>query len=65
METIKKRLELATAMYQQLPPTQKEGFGRRLRRLTQEVAEVLGVSDRTVELDWRMARSWLYTKLKE
>jgi len=30
-----------------------------------EVAEVLGVSDRTIELDWRMARSWLYTRLKE
>ncbi len=30
-----------------------------------EAAEVLGVADRTIELDWRMARSWLYKKLKE
>ncbi len=30
-----------------------------------EAAEVLGVSSRTVELDWRMARSWLYKVLAE
>ncbi len=30
-----------------------------------EAAEVLGVSSRTVELDWRMARSWLYKALTE
>jgi hypothetical protein len=40
METLKRRLELATEMYKQLPATQKEGFGRRLHRLTTEVAEV-------------------------
>ena len=31
----------------------------------EETAEALGVSNRTVELDWRMARSWLYKTLKE
>lgn len=30
-----------------------------------EIALVLGVSDRTVELDWRMARAWLRRDLKE
>jgi len=29
----------------------------------QETAGVLGVSDRTVELDWKMARAWLMTQL--
>ncbi|HEY3243125.1 MAG TPA: sigma-70 family RNA polymerase sigma factor [Phycisphaerae bacterium] len=28
-----------------------------------ETAQVLAVSDRTVELDWRMARSWLFKEL--
>ncbi|MFO0962567.1 MAG: ECF-type sigma factor [Phycisphaerales bacterium] len=28
-----------------------------------EVADALGVSTRTVELDWRMARAWLASKL--
>jgi len=28
-----------------------------------EVAEVLGISTRTVELDWAMARAWLYREL--
>ena len=28
-----------------------------------ETAEALGVSDRTVELDWRMARAWLLSQL--
>lgn len=30
-----------------------------------ETAEVLGVSSRTVELDWRMAKAWLYKALAE
>jgi RNA polymerase sigma-70 factor (ECF subfamily) len=30
-----------------------------------EVASMLGVSDRTVELDWRMARAWLRRELGE
>lgn len=30
-----------------------------------EAAQVLGVSDRTVELDWRMARAWLRRSLSE
>jgi len=30
-----------------------------------EVAGVLGVSSRTVELDWKMARSWLLAKLRD
>jgi RNA polymerase sigma-70 factor (ECF subfamily) len=30
-----------------------------------EAAEVLGVSDKTVERDWRMARLWLYRELTE
>lgn len=30
-----------------------------------EVAETLGVSPRTVELDWRMARAWLRRRLSE
>ncbi len=29
----------------------------------QEAAQVLGVSERTVELDWKMARAWLYVRL--
>lgn len=44
METIKKRLGLATEMYQHLPAIQKEQFGTRLRRLTLEVAEVEGLA---------------------
>jgi RNA polymerase sigma factor (TIGR02999 family) len=28
-----------------------------------EVAEVLNVSEKTVERDWQMARSWLYREL--
>jgi len=43
METIRKRLELATEMYQHLPVTQKERFGTRLRRLTVEAGEVEGL----------------------
>lgn len=31
----------------------------------QETAEVLGVSSRTVELDWAVARAWLYRALGE
>ncbi|MGE3182690.1 MAG: ECF-type sigma factor, partial [Phycisphaerae bacterium] len=38
-----------------------------LRYLTglniQEVADVLGVSRRTVEMDWRLARAWLQRDL--
>ncbi|USN98001.1 MAG: sigma-70 family RNA polymerase sigma factor [Phycisphaeraceae bacterium] len=30
-----------------------------------EVASLLGVSDRTVEMDWRMARAWLRRELGE
>jgi RNA polymerase sigma factor (TIGR02999 family) len=30
----------------------------------QQSAEVLGISERTVKLDWKMARAWLYTQLK-
>ena len=30
-----------------------------------EVAEVIGVSTRTVELDWKMARAWLSRELSE
>lgn len=30
----------------------------------EETAEVLGVSTRTVEREWSMARAWLYTRLK-
>ncbi len=30
-----------------------------------EIAEILGVSDRTVRLDWRMARAWLQRELSE
>jgi DNA-directed RNA polymerase specialized sigma24 family protein len=30
-----------------------------------EAAEVLGVSKRTVDLDWRMARAWLSQALSE
>ena len=36
--------------------------GYRKTRL-EEVAQVLGVSPRTVELDWRMARAWLSREL--
>ena len=43
METIKKRLELATEMYQHLPVAQKERFGTRLRRLNLEAAEIEGL----------------------
>ena len=31
----------------------------------EQAAEVLGVSERTIKGDWRMARAWLYTQLKE
>jgi RNA polymerase sigma factor (TIGR02999 family) len=31
----------------------------------QETAEALGVSDRTVEIDWRMARAWLSRALSD
>lgn len=30
---------------------------------TEEIAELLGVGRRTVELDWRVARAWLRKKL--
>lgn len=30
----------------------------------EEVAEALGVSPKTIEKDWRMARAWLYRRLK-
>jgi RNA polymerase sigma-70 factor, ECF subfamily len=30
----------------------------------EEIAEALGVSDRTVKRDWRMARAWLVARLK-
>ena len=30
----------------------------------EETAEVLGISTRTVEREWTMARAWLYTQLK-
>jgi RNA polymerase sigma factor (TIGR02999 family) len=29
----------------------------------EEIAEVLGISDRTAKRDWMMARNWLYRKL--
>jgi RNA polymerase sigma-70 factor (ECF subfamily) len=29
-----------------------------------EIAEVLGVHERTVKRDWQMARAWLYTQLR-
>jgi RNA polymerase sigma factor (TIGR02999 family) len=29
----------------------------------EQTAEILGVSDRTVKLDWRMAKAWLKTQL--
>ncbi len=29
----------------------------------EEIAEVLGVSSRTVKRDWRMAQAWLYTEM--
>lgn len=28
-----------------------------------EIAEILGVSDRTIRLDWRMAKAWLHREL--
>ena len=31
----------------------------------EEIAEVLGVSAKTVKRDWRMARAWLYGQLRE
>lgn len=31
---------------------------------TKEIAEVLGVSDATIENDWSMARAWLYREIK-
>lgn len=32
---------------------------------TKEIAELLGVAKRTVELDWRVARAWLRMRLSE
>lgn len=29
----------------------------------QEIADVLGVSSRTINREWRMARAWLYKEL--
>jgi RNA polymerase sigma-70 factor, ECF subfamily len=29
----------------------------------EEIAEILGVSARTVKRDWRVARAWLYAEL--
>lgn len=29
----------------------------------EEIAEILDVSDRTIRLDWRMARAWLYREI--
>jgi RNA polymerase sigma factor (TIGR02999 family) len=31
----------------------------------EEIAEVLGVSKRTVERDWQMAKAWLYKEMKK
>lgn len=31
----------------------------------EHTAEILGVSERTVKLDWQMARAWLYNRLKK
>jgi RNA polymerase sigma factor (TIGR02999 family) len=31
----------------------------------EEVAEVMGISEKTVKRDWSMARAWLYGQLKE
>ena len=31
----------------------------------EEIAEVLGISDRTAKRDWMMARNWLYRKLSK
>jgi DNA-directed RNA polymerase specialized sigma24 family protein len=31
----------------------------------EEIAEVLGISDRTAKRDWTMARAWLYQKLRK
>jgi DNA-directed RNA polymerase specialized sigma24 family protein len=49
----------------------KEAFLRRVVELryfgglnNREVAEVLGVSDVTIERDWRFARAWLYRELQ-
>jgi RNA polymerase sigma-70 factor (ECF subfamily) len=30
-----------------------------------EIAEVLGISDRTAKRDWAMARAWLYRQLSK
>ena len=35
------------------------------RSLESTVAEILEVSRRTVELDWRMARAWLQNELSD
>jgi RNA polymerase sigma-70 factor, ECF subfamily len=32
---------------------------------TEETAEVLGVSPKTVQREWNMAKAWLYGELKE
>jgi len=32
---------------------------------TQEVAEVLGISERTVRREWSMAKAWLYGELRQ
>ena len=29
-----------------------------------EIAEVLGVNERTVKRDWQMARAWLFSQLQ-
>jgi len=29
-----------------------------------EIAEILGVNDRTVKRDWQMARAWLFSQLQ-
>jgi RNA polymerase sigma factor (TIGR02999 family) len=34
-------------------------------RSEEEIAEILGVSVRTVKRDWRLARAWLYVQLSK
>jgi RNA polymerase sigma factor (TIGR02999 family) len=52
--------ELAGADAQQAQIVELRYFGG---LTTDEVAEVLGVSDTTVEREWRVARAWLRAKL--